>query len=429
MDAPIFRPTGNQTSLPKAATLFDHMADAVYLIDPDSSDIVWANRAAWSTLGLERDDVLNHSVLSLQVDVTGQPHWSEIAKVIRGGECFTFVGRHRHNDGHELAVEVNTTHFELDGREYFLSVARDITRRLALENDLKDRESRLWFALNEAADGLWDWEMPTGHLYFSPQLKRMLGYGPDEMTPVLETWSQNVHPDDQARVQAILQEHIDGKRVRYEAEYRLRNRNGHYLWVHDRGRICERDERGHPTRVVGMVQDITERKLLEFRLQELASSDMLTGLPNRRQGSSFLENQLELYRRMSVPLGLCFFDIDHFKSINDRFGHPAGDQVLRYVAEQARQALRRSDMLCRWGGEEFLIISPNLTAEQMQLVADKVRQAITRQAGLAAPAVTISLGIACFPEHGRELSDLLAKADAALYRAKSQGRNRVEIAG
>ena len=253
-------------ALPALGLLFEQMADAVYLLDPVTSNIVWGNRAAWESLGLTPAEVLNHSVLSLQKDVTGAPQWDDIAAVIRASECFTFVGRHRHAAGHELEVEVNTTRFVDGGREYFLSVARDISRRVALEADLKKRENQLWFALNEASDGLWDWDVATGAVFFSPQLKRMLGYGPDEMAPVLDTWSRNIHPDDAARVMAVIGEHLSGRRARYDTEYRLRSRNGDFLWVLDRGRVCERDASGAATRVVGMVQDITGRKQTEAEL-------------------------------------------------------------------------------------------------------------------------------------------------------------------
>ncbi|HQZ03223.1 MAG TPA: PAS domain S-box protein [Thauera sp.] len=161
--------------LPGADALFEHLADAVYLIDPDTSNIVWGNRKAWDSLGLRREDVVNHSVLSLQKDVHGMPQWSEIAAAIRATDSFRFIGRHRHQDGHEVEVEVLTNHLVLDGRSYFLSVARDITNRVAQQTDSQDREKQLWFALNEASDGLWDWDMVTDHLFFSPQLKRMLG--------------------------------------------------------------------------------------------------------------------------------------------------------------------------------------------------------------------------------------------------------------
>ena len=199
-------------SLPDAEALFSHLADAVYLIDPETSNIVWGNRKAWESLGMSREAVLNHSVLSLQEDVHGLPQWAEIAAAIRNSDCFRFNGRHRHQQGHVVEVEVNTTHFQIDGRAYFLSVARDITNRVAQESGLDDREKQHWFALNESSDGLWDWQIASGEVFFSPQLKRILGYGPDEMSPKLETWSQNIHPDDFAHVMEIMHAHLAGKR-------------------------------------------------------------------------------------------------------------------------------------------------------------------------------------------------------------------------
>ena len=326
----------------QAVALFEHMADAVYLLDPETSNVVWGNRASWESLGIAREDVIQHSVLSLQMDVTGAPQWSEIAAVIRQSECFTFVGRHRHARGHEVPVEVNTTRFFDGGREYFLSVARDITRRLALEADLKTRENQLWFALNEASDGLWDWDVVTGQVFFSPQLKRMLGYGPDEMDPRLDTWSHNIHPDDAERVWGLMQEHLAGKRSRYDAEYRLRNRNGNFLWVHDRGKICERGAAGQATRLVGMVQDITERRNAHDELQRHRNHledlvDARTGAllvakeaaeAANRAKSSFLANMShELRTPMSAIMGMTGLALAR-----------ATDPVLRDQLQKADQA-------------------------------------------------------------------------------------------
>jgi diguanylate cyclase (GGDEF)-like protein/PAS domain S-box-containing protein len=413
------------TALPDAETLFDHLADAVYLIDPVTSAIVWANRPAWASLGLSREDVLDHSVLSLQKDVHGLPQWSEIAEAIRGSDCFRFLGRHRHQAGHEVEVEVNTTHFTLGGRAYFLSVARDITNRVADQGSAHSREKQLWFALNEAVDGLWDWDVPSGHLFFSPQLKRMLGYGPEEMTPRLATWTDNLHPDDAARVRVALDEHMQGKRMRYEAEYRLRNRNGHYLWVHDRGRVCESDAQGRPTRLVGMLQDISERKQLELRLQSMAAQDMLTGLASRLEGSHFLHRQAADCERQNTPLGLAFIDIDHFKAVNDEHGHLRGDEVLQAVARLVQAGVRGSDMLCRWGGEEFLLVAPQTDVAQLAVLAEKLRLGVRDAMSAHQPPVTISVGVAS-ADGTIDVTALLARADAALYRAKQAGRNRVE---
>jgi len=415
-------------SLPDAHTLFDHLADAVYLIDPATSDIVWANRRAWASLGLNRDDVLDHSVLSLQKDVHGLPQWSDIADAILSTDCYRFVGRHRHREGHEVEVEVNTTHFVLAGRPYFLSVARDITRRVAHEGHSHSREKQLWFALNEAVDGLWDWEVESGRLYFSPQLKRMLGYGPDETTPALASWSGNVHPDDAPRVMASLREHMAGMRMRYEAEYRLRNRNGHYLWVHDRGRVCEYGPQGQALRLVGMMQDISDRKALEQRLHGLAAVDTLTGLASRFGGQTFLQSQAERCQRAQLPLSLAFIDVDHFKAVNDLHGHLAGDAVLTQVGQAIKSAVRASDCVCRWGGEEFLVIAPETPLAAAAGLAETLCHRVRDHLAGHDPPVTISVGVAAASEPWIDIAALLARADAALYRAKQAGRNRIETA-
>ena len=265
------------------ATLFDAVSDSVYLIDPLTSGIVWCNRVAHESLGYEADEILGHSVLSLQKDVTGLPAWQQIADEIRKTNPYVFGGRHRHKLGHEVSVEVLTRTFDMGGQQWFLSVARDVTQRVALQAEQLSRNEQVQFALNEASDGMWDWDLPSGEVLFSPQLKRMLGYGPHEMAPTVETWSTAVHPDDADAVFLAINQHLQGQRERYQAEYRLKNRNGHYIWVHDRGRVSQRDANGQPTRMVGMVQNITDRKALEEQLLRHASHDSLTGLRNRRE--------------------------------------------------------------------------------------------------------------------------------------------------
>lgn len=412
--------------------LYQHLPDAVFLIDFDTARIVDGNGAAVRQLGYTLDELRGHTVLSLQKDVVGPAQWESIAQAIREtGSQFLFAGCHRHKSGAEVPVEVASSYFESGGRRYVLSIARDTSRRQALERAQGSREAQLHFALTEASDGLWDWDVVKGSVFFSPQLKRLLGYGPHEMESALDTWAQNVHPDDIQRVQGALRAHLQGERERYEAEYRLRNRNGHYLWVHDRGRVCERDAQGQPARVVGMVQNITDWKHTEEALQKLAAHDALTGLLNRRECDRVLPQQLELCRRLAVPLGVCLFDLDHFKRVNDRFGHGVGDVVLREIASLAQSQVRQTDQLFRWGGEEFLMVCPGIDAQGLVQVAENLRCAIEQHHWPAHPglgSLTCSFGLASFPVHGETAGDLFLAADAAMYRAKAQGRNRVEMA-
>jgi diguanylate cyclase (GGDEF)-like protein/PAS domain S-box-containing protein len=413
------------------AAIFASLPDAVFLIDPETSLILDCNEAALTQVGMPREAVLNHSVLTLQKDVVGIDQWASIAQAIWATDSFVFIGQHRHASGAEVPVEINTSHFVHDGKAYFLSVARNINQRLAIEHDLSSRDAQLRFALTEVSDGIWDWNLRTDEVFFSPQLARMLGYGPHEMKPMLDTWASNIHPDDKQRVRSVLQAHIAGLRERYDAEYRLRNRNGHYLWVHDRGRVCEHDAQGSPVRVVGMVNNITDDKITELALLNIASHDALTGLMNRRECDNVLERQIQLCRRMQVPLGLCFFDLDHFKHINDTLGHAAGDRVLQHLSRVIEDEVRSTDYLFRWGGEEFLLLCTDTSVADMLVLAEKLRQKIEQVdwSGIARiDRLTCSFGIASLPEDGVDASTLFIAADAALYTAKANGRNRVALA-
>lgn len=413
------------------SAIFNHLPDGVFLIDPETSCVLDCNEAALQQIGMQRDEVLNHSVLSLQKNVAGLEQWSSIAQAIRNTDHYVFIGQHRHKSGAEVPVEVNTSHFTHDGRAYFLSVARNISQRRALEQDMGNRDTQLRFALTEASDGMWDWNIQTNEVFFSPQLARMLGYGPHEMAPTLDTWADNIHPEDVKWVRHVVQEHIDGQRERYAAEYRLRNRNGHYLWVHDRGRICEHNTQGKPVRMVGMVHNVTDQKVTELTLQNLASHDALTGLLNRRECDTVMVRQLDLCRRVNFPMGICFFDVDHFKRINDEQGHAAGDRVLQHLSKVVASETRVTDYFFRWGGEEFLLICIDTPVPDLLMLAEKLRKKIENidwQSVADLPSLTCSFGVASFPEHGADATALFMAADSALYRAKAHGRNRVELA-
>ena len=177
---------------------------------------------------------------------------------------------------------------------------------------------------------------------------------------------------------------------------------------------------------------LDEIQVLQAQLKDHAERDPLTGLYNRRYLSDAMGRELARMAREGKPLSVMLIDIDHFKAINDSHGHPAGDTCLVRLGDLLRQNTRESDIVCRWGGEEFLIVLPTMPARTAAERADWYRAAFERQAapwGDAPPRPTLSIGIAGFPEDGRSAEELVAAADAALYRAKSLGRNRVERAG
>lgn len=161
------------------------------------------------------------------------------------------------------------------------------------------------------------------------------------------------------------------------------------------------------------------------QMYQMAYTDSLTNLTNRRAMQRRLESELERARRYNRPFTLLLADLDHFKQVNDTYGHSVGDQVLREVAERLAHHLRESDSLARWGGEEFLILAPETDLHQAQLLAQRLLEAI-REAPMSGVPVTLSFGVACYRQDD-SIAALLSRADEALYRAKASGRNQVVL--
>jgi diguanylate cyclase (GGDEF)-like protein len=192
------------------------------------------------------------------------------------------------------------------------------------------------------------------------------------------------------------------------------------------------NEAGELIAVVETLRDITEQKIAQDALQKLASKDGLTGLANRRAFDDKLSKDWSLAQRNETALALLFIDIDHFKQFNDTYGHQAGDDCLKSVAEAiANQSLRPSDLTARYGGEEFAIILPGINLAGAMKVAERVREAVynldyPHTGNSAAGCVTISIGVSSLiPSVGQNANLLVEVADQALYKAKEQGRNRV----
>ena len=177
---------------------------------------------------------------------------------------------------------------------------------------------------------------------------------------------------------------------------------------------------------VGIVRDATERVRTEERLQQLATTDTLTGICNRRCFDVILEREVSRAVRLSSPLSLIMFDVDRFKRINDTFGHQTGDQVLAQLAGAVGGAIRTIDLFARWGGEEFAILLPGSDLNVGRLLAEKLRSMLEKQPFADVGQVTCSFGVAEYVP-GDDVDGLIKKADLCLYHAKASGRNRVEI--
>lgn len=191
---------------------------------------------------------------------------------------------------------------------------------------------------------------------------------------------------------------------------------------------------GEVAELTGVFNDMV-RRLREGRteLERLSVTDELTGLSNRRHLDNELERELPRHERYKRELAVLMLDVDRFKVLNDTHGHPAGDAVLRQLADVLKECTRKGDTISRFGGEEFVVILPETPRDGAQLLAERIRSAteakkfVIDEAGTTV-AVTVSVGVSFFPKHGKDADALIAAADEALYRSKTGGRNRVTSA-
>ena len=294
------------------------------------------------------------------------------------------------------------------------------------ETRLRTSEERLALALDSGSDGLWDWNVSTGEVWYSDRWQTMLGYEPGEIEPDISSWKGLTHPDDLDQAWALLSEHLAGRTASYICEHRMRTKSGEYTWVLARGRVVSQDGQGAPLRVVGTYIDITERKASEQRIAYMARHDVLTGLPNRAVFHEHLEKRMAEVRRGRGQAALLCLDLDRFKSVNDLLGHPAGDELLRQIAIRLNATVREGDVVVRLGGDEFAIIVSHLDhAHQASMLAQRVIEAVGQPLDLGGHFVTVgvSIGIALAPPNGEAPDALFKNADLALYRAKASARN------
>mgnify|MGYP001214746533 CR=1 FL=1 len=189
------------------------------------------------------------------------------------------------------------------------------------------------------------------------------------------------------------------------------------------------DVSGKFSGILTIIDDITKRKQLEFQLNYLATTDALTGANNRRHFLERAEDEVSRVKRYARPLSFLMLDIDHFKEINDTFGHAVGDDVLRALSSECKKLLRKTDIFGRVGGEEFAAILPETTLEVATQVAERIRQALAKveiDGHGYSVLFTVSIGIV-EQEYHQNLSDIMYSADKALYEAKKTGRNKVVI--
>lgn len=293
---------------------------------------------------------------------------------------------------------------------------------------LATSEARFRAAFEQAAIGIAHISLDRRYVEVNQKFCEMMGYTRDELAG--RHANSITYPEDREQGNGYRHRLLSGESASLSAEKRYVRKDGSLVWV-NRTVSLVRDAEGQPLYYLRVVEDITERKRLEAELRELATTDMLTGLPNRRAFIARLEEEHARLKRFDTQqAAVLMLDLDYFKRINDTWGHPVGDAVLRRVAEVIGDDIREVDICSRFGGEEFAIMLAGAAPEAAREFAERLRRRIAATSVTHDEAnivVTVSIGIAALHAGDDNADAALVRADRALYQAKEAGRDRVEV--
>ena len=345
-------------------------------------------------------------------------------------------------------------------RKALLVIAHDITDLKQTLLEIAERERRYDYAMDAAGEGIWDWSLSEGKVSHNSTWGEILGFqNVDDHD--LEFFTGLIHPEDREKTMQDVMQAINND-GHYESEHRLRKSDGSYIWASDRGRVVECDTQGRPTRMVGSFSDITKRREAEEKLQEVRQKlertntmleqlvrertselvtlnrqleemvrrDPLTGLANRLAADDKLAEAFTDLKNENRSFALMLIDIDHFKRVNDTFGHQVGDRALCHIARELSAAVQDKGFIARFGGEEFLLLLPQQDEEAARQWAEHLCFRIA--SGVVPHSdpihLTISIGLVFVNDTAMPVHEAIRRADEFLYQAKHEGRNCVRPA-
>ncbi|AHF05031.1 diguanylate cyclase [Marichromatium purpuratum 984] len=417
-------------------SIIDNAHVWINTLDQHGQVTVW-NQAAERITGYGREEVLNHrriwEWLYPDPDYRAWVYSRVDDMLVRDQVVSGFESRIHAKDGTIKIITWNSGRlYDEQGKiNGLIAIGRDVTEHKCAEKALIERERQLatlmanlpGMAYRCHDEPLWTMK------FVSQGCQRLTGHQPEDFVDNQRlSFASIIHKDDREQVASeVALAQAEGRP--FAIEYRIRHQDGHDVWVWEQGQAAEIDGTHF---LEGILIDISERKRMEQALEQMAIRDPLTGLYNRRELEQQLNAELASAHRYQHTVGLIWIDVDHFKSVNDRFGHLAGDAVLCQLSGLLQEQVRAADYIARYGGEELAIVLPESDTRDTQQLAERLCEKVARTPmqipGHAPISITISLGVATYPTDAATTKTLFQAADQALYTAKQQGRNRVHLA-
>lgn len=399
------------------------------VITDTSGHVEYVNQAFFETTGYTLEEALEANPRVITTGLMSEEKRAEVLNALAATGEWTGIIENRTKAGDIFweSASIAPLHTSEGDVTHYVWIKDDITERKRAEDALRVSEDRYALAAQGANDGLWDWDLDTNKVYYSPRWKSMLGHEDEEIGDSSDEWFSRVHEDHIEVMRQMIDEHLTGESPHFEDEFKMRHKDGSYRWILSRG-VSVPDEDGRPQRFAGSQTDITSRKASEEKLFFEASHDLLTGLPNRGLLIERLSAAIRLSKRdPSAKFALLFLDLDRFKVINDSLGHAAGDELLIQACARLKICIRDHDCVARLGGDEFAILLERIDSDETPIrVAERIQTELSRPFKLDDGEIftSASIGIALSTQGYDSADDVLRDSDAAMYRAKNLGKAR-----
>ena len=380
--------------------------------------------------GWRRDEVIGRSSLGLGIWVDPEDRRRMVEKLRQDGFCENMQFRFRRKDGSELIGQMSVHAIPVDGDECLLSVTRDITEQVRIEEALRQREQYQRALLDNFPFLVWLKDNSSRFLAVNKPFAEACGQpSPNHLVGKsdLDIWPRDLAEAYQADDRAVLE---SGRPTNVEEPIEV---GGKRIWFETYKSPVLIDE--HVIGTVGFARDITERKATEEEVRRLAFYDTLTHLPNRRLLVDRLQQAIASSARSGKQVAVLFIDLDNFKILNDTLGHGIGDLLLQQVAKRLEHCVREGDTVARLGGDEFVVILEDLSGEvfegarQVEIIGEKIHAELVRPYDLDGHQTnsTPSIGITLLTDRETTFEELMKRADMAMYQAKGAGRNTLRF--
>jgi len=384
-----------------------------FFIIGEDQNFIDVNDSYCKMTGYTREEFLNLKLSDIDFNKNLEENKKIKEKLMNKGQA-TLETIHVKKTGEVFDVEVSISLINEEAKEA-VCFCRDITHKKKDEQKIIEMKERLKNIIEGTNVGTWEWNIKKDHTVVNKKYAEMLGYTLEEISPMnIERWEKLLHSDDLKKYRKKMRKVWSKEIEYYDIEIRAKHKNGKWKWINSRGKVTKWSEDGTPLIMSGTHTDITEKKQEQKQIEYLSFHDPLTGLYNRR----YMEDSIKrLDTDRNIPFSIIAADVDGLKLTNDAYGHEMGDKLLITAAEILKKSCRKEDIVCRVGGDEFLILLPNIDENKVKEIIKRIAEE-SQNTKLDSVIVSLAVGYSTKNKKEKNIIEVYKEADNNMYKNK-----------